>query len=45
MAAGMTRHIWTTQELLSYRVSADFLETLTEKQKLFPDFEDIHQGK
>jgi IS1 family transposase len=45
MAAGMTKHVWTTQELLSYRVSADFLETLMEKQNLFPDFEAIHQGK
>ena len=45
MAAGMTNHIWTTQELLSYRVSVDFLETLAEKQKLFPDFAEIHQGK
>jgi len=45
MAAGMTQHIWTTQELLSYRVSADFLDTLTQKQNLFPDFEAIHQGK
>lgn len=44
MAAGMTKHIWTTQELLSYRVSVDFLETLSEKQNLFPDFEEVHQG-
>lgn len=45
MAAGMTDPIWTTQELLSYRVSTDFLETLPEKQVLFPDLEAIHQGK
>ncbi len=45
MAAGMTRHVWTTQELLSYRVSADFLEALAQKQNLFPDLESIHQGK
>jgi IS1 family transposase len=44
MAAGMTKHIWTTQELLSYRVSADFLETLAEKQTLFPDLDVLHQG-
>jgi hypothetical protein len=44
MAAGMTQHIWTTQELLSYRVSPDFLETLSEKRNLFPDFEEVHQG-
>lgn len=34
MAAGMTNHVWSTQELLSYRVSVDFLETLSEKQYL-----------
>jgi IS1 family transposase len=45
MAAGMTRHVWTTQELLSYRVSVDFLEGLAGKQKLFPDFGPVHQGK
>jgi IS1 family transposase/transposase-like protein len=44
MAAGMTKHVWTTEELLSFRVSVDFLETLSEKQKLFPEFEKIHQG-
>ncbi len=44
MAAGMTDHVWTTKELLSYRVSVDFLETLSEKQNLFPEFETIHQG-
>lgn len=44
MAAGMTRHIWTTQELLSYRVSIDFLEALEGKQNLFPDFAQVHQG-
>jgi IS1 family transposase len=44
MAAGMTNHVWTTEELLSYRVSADFLETLSDKQKLFPDFQTTYQG-
>jgi IS1 family transposase len=44
MAAGMTNHIWTTEELLAHRVSADFLETLSEKQKLFPELETVHQG-
>jgi hypothetical protein len=29
---------------LGYRVSADFLDTLSEKQKLFPEFEKVHQG-
>jgi hypothetical protein len=44
MAAGMTKHIWTTKELLSYRVSPDFLEALSEKRNRFPDFEKVHQG-
>lgn len=44
MTAGMTKYVWTTEELLSYRVSVDFLETLSGKQKLFPEFEMIHQG-
>lgn len=28
MAAGITDHVWTTTELLSYRVPASFLDTL-----------------
>jgi IS1 family transposase/transposase-like protein len=44
MAAGMTDHVWTTTELLSYRVPAPFLDTLHQLEHLFPSFEDVHQG-
>ncbi len=36
MAAGMTDHVWTTTELLSYRVPVEFLERLNEIEHLFP---------
>lgn len=36
MAAGLTNHVWTTTELLSYRVPASFLDTLREIEELFP---------
>jgi IS1 family transposase len=44
MAAGMTDHVWTTTELLSYRVPVSFLETLTNIEHLFPPLADVHQG-
>src|SRR5579871_5482681 len=44
MAAGMTDHVGTTQQLLSYRVSVAFLDTLHHRQHLFPAFDPIHQG-
>lgn len=37
MEAGLTDHVWTTTELLGYRVPADFLDTLDEMVDLFPD--------
>jgi IS1 family transposase len=37
MEAGLTDHVWTTEELLGYRVPADFLDTLDEMIELFPD--------
>lgn len=42
MAAGMTDHIWTTSELLGYRVPATFLDTLSTIQHLFPEFDSSH---
>ena len=36
MAAGITDHVWTTAELLSYRVPAKFQEKLSETEHLFP---------
>lgn len=45
MAAGITNHIWTTTELLSYRVPLHFLETLSKIEPLFPSLEQVNQGK
>jgi IS1 family transposase len=36
MAAGITDHVWTMAELLSYRVPVKFLDQLTEIEHLFP---------
>jgi IS1 family transposase len=45
MVAGMTDHIWTTTELLSYRVPVWFLDQLSEFEHLFPALDsDAHQG-
>ena len=43
MAAGITDHVWTTAELLSYRVPAQFLDQLAMIDQLFPALE-AHQG-
>ena len=37
MEAGLTDHVWTTAELLGFRVPADFLDQLDKKAALFPD--------
>jgi transposase-like protein len=44
MAAGLTDHVWTTMELLSYRVPVTFLDTLHKIEHLFPPFNSVHQG-
>ena len=44
MAAGLTDHVWTTQELLSYRVPAQFLDQLCEIEHLFPSLDQVHHG-
>jgi hypothetical protein len=44
MAAGITEHVWTTQELLSYRVPAAFLDKLHGFDHLFPPIKDTRQG-
>lgn len=36
MAAGITDHVWSTEELLSYRVPAWFIEELHALEHLFP---------
>jgi len=46
MSAGITNHVWTTTELLSYRVPAQFLDQVSTKKPLFALLDDnIHQGK
>ena len=44
MEAGMTDHLWTTTELLSYRVPAWFLDQLINIEHLFPPLDHAHQG-
>jgi IS1 family transposase len=44
MAAGITDHVWTTTELLSYRVPVDFLDQLSELEQLFPSIALSHHG-
>jgi IS1 family transposase len=44
MAAGMTDHVWSMGELLSYRVPATFLDTLPHIEHLFPSLEPVHHG-
>jgi IS1 family transposase/transposase-like protein len=44
MAAGMTDHVWTTAELLSYRVPAEFIDQLPKLEQVFPDFAQIHHS-
>ena len=45
MAAGLTDHVWTTAELLAYRVPAAFLDRLHEIEHVFPSLDHGHQGK
>lgn len=46
MSAGITDHVWTTADLLSYRVPAQFLDQLPIKKPLFALLDDeVHQGK
>jgi IS1 family transposase len=44
MAAGVTDHVWTTDELRSYRVPARFVDQLDQLEHLFPQPEPIYQG-
>lgn len=44
MAAGLTDHLWTMEELLSYRVSPLYWIEHPELEKLFPLESDIHHG-
>ena len=40
MASGITEHVWTTEEMLSYRVPAQFLDQLSTIKPLFALLED-----
>ncbi len=42
MAAGITDHVWTTYELLSYRVPAQFLDQLSKIKALFTLLDEVH---
>jgi hypothetical protein len=42
MAAGLTDHVWTTDELLTYRVPVEFLDPLRTIEHLFPEWHVVH---
>jgi IS1 family transposase/transposase-like protein len=44
LAARLTDHVWTTTELLSYRVPSYFLDGLPDLERLYPPFEETHHG-
>jgi hypothetical protein len=45
MAAGLTAQVWTTSALLSYRVSAAFLDQRRAIEHLFPSWDEFHHGR
>ncbi|MBF0462151.1 MAG: hypothetical protein HQL87_12220 [Magnetococcales bacterium] len=45
MAAGMTDHVWSTSELLSYRIPTTFLDHLNEVEHLFSSVWFVHHGE
>jgi IS1 family transposase len=44
MAAGLTDHVWTTEELLAYRVPVEFLDHLRTIEHLFPEWNGVHHS-
>ena len=44
MAAGLTDHVWTTEELLAYRVPVAFLDQLRTIEHLFPAWNGVHHS-
>jgi hypothetical protein len=42
MAVGITDHVWTTEELLGFRLPATFLDQLPALEHLFPSPELVH---
>jgi transposase-like protein/IS1 family transposase len=45
MAAGITNHVWSTSELLSYRVPAEFLDQFSKCKPLFTLLDDNNREK
>ena len=43
MAANITDHVWTTAELLSFRVPAQFLDQLSKIKPFFTLLDEVHQ--
>jgi hypothetical protein len=44
MAAGLTDHVWTTEEFLAYRVPVEFLDQLRTIEHLFPEWKGVHHS-
>jgi hypothetical protein len=44
MAAGLTDHVWTTEELVSFRVSPPYWAECPNLEKLFPGWPEVHHG-
>jgi IS1 family transposase len=44
MAAGLTDHVWTTCELLAYRVPVECLDQLHTIEHLFPEWNTVHHS-
>lgn len=44
MAAGLTDHIWTMTELLSFRLPVEFVDTLQKLDHLFPSLDLVRQS-
>ena len=44
MAAGLTDHVWTTEEVLAYRVRVEFLNQLRTIEHLFPEWNGVHHS-
>ena len=41
---GLTDHIWTTEELLAYRVPVEFLDQLRTIEHLFLEWNGVHHS-
>ena len=44
MAAGLTDHVWTTEESLASRVPVEFLDQLPTIEHLFPEWKEVHHS-